>query len=166
MLLELFVTFVYGLSGYSALCTNQSNGCTYMRKQRQRHFGGKNALLTHRGHPCLSLSKLCLHIPQELKRAEQLWYTIWYGLLLFALYYMLHFSRKKEPIFTFILSRKNGWKKICLSIQNHGFKSIFIALLEMALSCWYFGALKGQMVTGVSKITRIRILAGLIFAPQ
>ena len=47
-------------------------------------------------------------------------------------------------------------KKICLSIQNHGFKSIFIALLEMALSCWYFGALlKGQTVTGVSKITRI-----------
>ena len=95
-----------------------------------------------------SLSKLCLHIPQELKRAEQLWYTIWYGLLLFALYYMLHFSRKKEPIFTFILSRKNGWKKICLSIQNHGFKSIFIALLEMALSCWYFGALKGQSSRG------------------
>ena len=131
----------------SALCKNQSNGCTF-EETTAKAFWGQNALLTHRGHPCLSLSKLCLHIPQELKRAEQLWYTIWYGLLLFALYYMLHFSRKKEPIFTFILSRKNGWKKICLSIQNHGFKSIFIALLEMALSCWYFGALKGQESRG------------------
>ena len=128
-------------------CVKTRATVVLLKKQRQRHFGGKM--------PCwpigvilASLSKLCLHIPQELKRAEQLWYTIWYGLLLLALYYMLHFSRKKEPIFTFILSRKNGWKKICLSIQNHGFKSIFIALLEMALSCWYFGALKGQESRG------------------
>ena len=70
---------------------------------------------------------------------------------------------KERTHFHLYTRAKERLEKICLSIQNHGFKSIFIALLEMALSCWYFGALKGQMVTGVSKITRIRILAGLIF---
>ena len=73
-------------------------------------------------------------------------------------------SQERKNPFSPLYSRKNGWKKICLSIQNHGFKSIFIALLEMALSCWYFGALlKGQTVTGVSKITRIINSCALFF---
>ena len=118
MLLELFVTFVYGLSGYSALCTNQSNGCTYMRKQRQRHFGGKNALLTHRGHPCLSLSKLCLHIPQELKRAEQLWYMVWAALL----------KKERTHFHLYTRERTVGKKYVC--------PSRITVLKAFLLPCW------------------------------
>ena len=118
-------------------CVKTRATVVLLKKQRQRHFGGKM--------PCwpigvilASLSLSYVYISLKNWRGQNS-SGIWYG---------LHFSRKKEPIFTFILSRKNGWKKICLSIQNHGFKSIFIALLEMALSCWYFGALKGQESRG------------------
>ena len=108
----------------------------YEEKQRQRHFGGKNALLTHRGHPCLSLSAMSTY-PSRIEEGR-----------IALVYGMGCTSQERKNPFSPLYSRKNGWKKICLSIQNHGFKSIFIALLEMALSCWYFGALKGQESRG------------------
>ena len=90
----------------------------YEEKQRQRHFGGKNALLTHRGHPCLSLSKLCLHIPQELKRAEQLWYMVWAALL----------KKERTHFHLYTRERTVGKKYVC--------PSRITVLKAFLLPCW------------------------------
>ena len=105
----------------------------YEEKQRQRHFGGKNALLTHRGHPCLSLSKLCLHIPQELKRAEQLWYMVWAALL----------KKERTHFHLYTRERTVGKKYVC--------PSRITVLKAFLLPCW-----KWPYHAGILELWRVK----------
>ena len=133
MLLELFVTFVYGLSGYSALCTNQSNGYTYMRRNNGKGILGAKMPCWPIGVILASLSKLCLHIPQELKRAEQLWYMVWAALL----------KKERTHFHLYTRERTVGKKYVC--------PSRITVLKAFLLPCW-----KWPYHAGILELWRVK----------